>query len=397
MASDVGRMSRRLVLEYLSTKGDATRSELVAAMGMSFSAISTLVIQLRDEGLVEEVPTSADSGMARTARRGRRPGLLRLKEQSTPILGIDIGHAVVRVAIAESPSAILDEAVQEIDTDQSAERTMQLVVELSRQLVARNSLALEEIAACGVGVPSPVDSVTGVIDPQTIVHEWAGLSPGKEFSQALGIPAFIDNDANLGALAEATLGAGVGCRTQVFVKIGFGIGAGLIFGGSLYSGANGAAGELGHVQIRSDGVLCRCGARGCLETVASAEHLVASLEAISERSLSLADVVAMVASGDRAATRVFVDAGRAVGRSLTSICTLLNPEAVIVGGDMGGATGLLAAQIQDVLTDNSLPSSVHNLRVVPAAFGPRAGLVGALINARLRGRPGPMRPVQPLA
>lgn len=391
MAADAGRMSRRLVLEFLTEKGDATRAELAAAMGMSFSAISTLVGQLRDEGLIEEVEVSAETIPGFAARRGRRPVVLRRKGQSTPILGIDIGHAFIRVGIATTPSSVIDERVRQIGADSTAEQTMDMAVALAQDLVRSNGMTLDDLTSCSVGVPSPVDSATGVIDPQTIVLEWAGLAPGAVLSRALDTPTYVDNDSNLGALAEATLGAGVGCRTQIYVKIGYGIGAGLVIDGSLYSGANGAAGELGHVQIKPDGELCRCGARGCLETVASAERIVASLEAISETPLTLAEGIALVERGDRAAMRIFADAGRAVGRSLTSICTILNPEAVVVGGDMGAATGTMVAQIRDALTDNSLPSSVHNLRVVPAAFGARSGLIGALINARLRGRPGPTR------
>src|SRR6202008_4320211 len=145
---------------------------------------------------------------------------------------------------------------------------------------------------------------------------WAGLHAARELGRRLGVPVTVDNDANLGALAEASLGAGRGMGEVVYVKVSSGIGAGLVLGGRLHHGATGIAGEIGHVQVRADGAVCRCGNRGCLETVASGPALLSVLRPAHDEELTVAGMLELAIAGDLGTLRVLNDAGRAIGHAL---------------------------------------------------------------------------------
>src|SRR5436190_1051092 len=181
-----------------------------------------------------------------------------------------------------------------------------------------------QIVGAGVALPGPVDRHTGTIGSAVILPGWAGLHAQRELARRLGLHVEVDNDANLGALAEASFGAGRGLENIVYVMLGSGIGAGLVLDGRVHRGAAGLAGELGHVQVRTDGAVCRCGNRGCLETVASGPALLTVLRAAHGEQLTVAGMLELAASGDLGTQRVINDAGRAIGHALGDLCNSLN-------------------------------------------------------------------------
>jgi predicted NBD/HSP70 family sugar kinase len=188
----------------------------------------------------------------------------------------------------------------------------------------------------------------------------------------------MDNDANLGALGELTYGAGVGARDLVYVKVASGVGAGLIFGGRLHRGSTGIAGELGHVMVVPEGEVCMCGNRGCLETVAAAPALLKLLGRSRDEELSTETMLALAAEGDPGARRVLADAGRAIGRALADLCNCINPERVVVGGELGAAATPLLEGIRESIQRWALPATAEATAVVPGVLGPRAELLGSL-------------------
>jgi predicted NBD/HSP70 family sugar kinase len=233
------------------------------------------------------------------------------------------------------------------------------------------------VIGAGMALSAPIDSEKGVVG-STVLPSWAGIQAGEELSRRLEIPVELDNDANLGALAEVSFGAGRGFADVVYVMMSSGIGAGLVLGGQLYHGASGIAGELGHVQVRPDGAVCRCGSRGCLETVAATGALLSLLGATHGADLTLRDMLDLVADGDLAAKRVVNDAGRAVGRAAADLCNFLNPAAVIVGGDLSLAGDALLDGVREEIDRYALPGAAEAVEVKAGVLGDRAEMLGAL-------------------
>jgi predicted NBD/HSP70 family sugar kinase len=364
------------VIDALRRRGSASRSDLARLTGLSRTTVTTLVADLHTRGLIVEEstgPAHAESGS-----RGRRPAFLRLAPSAGAALGIDFGHRLIRVAVADLGSTVLAEQTIELDVDAAACAAMEAASELTEVVLAAAQIQRSQIIGAGVGIPGPIDHATGAVASMTILPGWSGVSAGRELERLLEIPVRVDNDANLGALGEVTYGAGQGLSDVVYVRLTSGIGSGLILGGRLHHGANGFAGELGHVQVQADGVVCRCGNRGCLETVAADGSLLALLRPAHGDDLTVQGMLELVASGDLGARRVFNDAGRALGRVLADLCNHLNPAAIIVGGELSAAVGPLLDGIRESVHRYAQPSVADAVEVKPGVLGERAEVLGAL-------------------
>jgi predicted NBD/HSP70 family sugar kinase len=364
------------VIDALRRRGSASRSDLARLTGLSRTTVTTLVADLHTRGLIVE--ESHGPAHAETGSRGRRPAFLRLAPSAGAALGIDFGHRRIRVAVADLGSTVLAEQTIELDVDAAACAAMEAASELTEVVLAAAQIERSQIIGAGVGIPGPIDHATGAVASMTILPGWSGVSAGRELERLLEIPVRVDNDANLGALGEVTYGAGQGLSDVIYVRLTSGIGSGLILGGRLHHGANGFAGELGHVQVQADGVVCRCGNRGCLETVAADGSLLALLRPAHGDDLTVRGMLELVASGDLGARRVFNDAGRALGRVLADLCNHLNPAAIIVGGELSAAVGPLLDGIRESVHRYAQPSVADAVEVKPGVLGERAEVLGAL-------------------
>jgi predicted NBD/HSP70 family sugar kinase len=366
-------LNRLRVVDALRRAGTASRSELARMTGLSRTTVATLVSDLQGRGLIVE-PAEARS---QPSGRGRPPVLLRLDASAGAALGLDFGHRHVRVAVADLSSTVLAEHFVELDVDGAPEEALDAAAELVTSVLAEADVERSRVIGAGMALSAPIDSEKGVVG-STVLPSWAGIQAGEELSRRLEIPVELDNDANLGALAEVSFGAGRGFADVVYVMMSSGIGAGLVLGGQLYHGASGIAGELGHVQVRPDGAVCRCGSRGCLETVAATGALLSLLGATHGADLTLRDMLELVADGDLAAKRVVNDAGRAVGRAVADLCNFLNPAAVIVGGDLSLAGDALLDGVREEIDRYSLPGAAEAVEVKAGVLGDRAEMLGAL-------------------
>lgn len=369
--------NRLRIVDALRHEGRASRGDLARMTGLSRSTVAGLVSELQRRGLV--VDADGVDGAQSPVPRGRPPTLLRLGAAAGAAVGVDFGHGHVRVAVADLSSAVLAERTLELDVDHEATRALDAAAELVSQVLAEAGVGAAGVLGAGVGVPAPIDGATGTLRSSSIIPEWAGLDLAGELGMRLGFPVTIENDANLGALAEASFGAGRGLADVVYVRCERGIGAGLFLGGSLYRGATGLAGELGHVQVRAEGAVCRCGNRGCLETVAATGALLAALEPAHGQGLGVGRLRELVEQGDPGATRVVNDAGRAVGRVLADLVNHLNPAAVIVGGALVGlAAEPLLRGIRDTVDRYAQPGTAEAVDVRQGILGERAEVLGAL-------------------
>jgi predicted NBD/HSP70 family sugar kinase len=209
---------------------------------------------------------------------------------------------------------------------------------------------------------------------------WRDLNPGEELERRLGVAVHVDNDANLGALAELRHGIARGRHDMIYLKLASGLGAGIVLGGRLHRGATGIAGEIGHVQVGEDGLVCRCGSRGCLETVVAAPRLLGLLRPAYDQDLSVEDVLALDRDGDAGVRRVLTDAGRTVGRAVADLANSLNPELVVVGGSLGSAPSLLAG-LRDSIDRYAQPDTAAAVDIEAGELGDRAEVVGSVALA----------------
>ena len=365
---DLRELNRVRVVDELRRRGNASRGEIADATGLSRTTVTTLVADLQDRGLVIE--TGAPDGRG----RGRPPVRLRLDPSAGAAIGIDFGHAHVHVAVADLSATVLGDRRVELDVDGAPAKALDVAAALGHELVARAGLDPRRVVGAGMGLPGPLGA-------STILRGWAELDPAKELTRRLGVTAIVGNDANLGALAELSLGAGRGMQDLVYLKLASGIGAGLVLGGRLHHGATGIAGEIGHVQVKQDGAVCRCGNRGCLETVASAQALLESLKPAYGGELTMRGMLELAADSNHGAQRVIKDAGRAIGRAVADLCNSLNPEAIVVGGGLAASGAPLLEGIRESVDRYAQPGTADAVRLLPGELGERAEVLGALALA----------------
>lgn len=266
----------------------------------------------------------------------------------------------MHVAVADLASIVLAERRRKLDVDASASAALDAAADLIDEVLAEAGVRSEQVVAAGMGVPGPIALPSGRVGSSSILPGWEGLDPTRALAARLrDVHVQALNDADLGALAESSRGADEAIDHLVYLKISTGIGAVLVLSNRLHRGIAGGAGEIGHVRVRADGIACRSGNRGCLETVAAAPAVLAALRPVHGDRLELDGVLELARRGDHATTRVPRDAGRAVGRVLGDMCNVLNPRAFVVGGDLSAAGAPLIEGIgsRSTATRNPKPRS----------------------------------------
>jgi predicted NBD/HSP70 family sugar kinase len=262
----------------------------------------------------------------------------------------------------------------DLPADQGAALVGVAVSELLDEVEAERS----ELLGVGLGLPGPIREPDAEVGDSSILPGWVGVRVTELVSDALRVPVMVDNDANLGALAEWMWGAGRDCQDMVFLKVATGIGAGLIISGQPYRGTGGTAGEIGHTLIDPHGQLCRCGNRGCLETVAGSHALLQAFIGTREHPPTLENVITWALSGDAGCRRLIGDAGRAIGSAMATFCNLLNPARIVVGGELAAAGVHLVRPLQEMLERSAISSAARDVEVVVGELGDRAVALGAV-------------------
>ena len=358
-------------MSAVQRRGSLTQVELAGVTGLSPATVSNIVKELTASGLLHTAPTS---------RSGRRAQQVTLARNLGLVAGVHFGTRSLRVALADVTHRIVAEQRMPLPPDHRADSGLESAALLITEMVESVDASMQEVLAVGVGVPAPVDVRTGLVSTVGMLRGWDGVSVPDELERRLGVPAYIDNDANLGALAEVRLGAARGRRNVVYVRVSHGVGGGLVIDGDVFHGRSGMAGEIGHVTIDDNGPICRCGNRGCLETFVGAPVLLAMLQS-SHGSLTLRDVITRAQEGDPGCRRVIFDAGKHLGVATASVCNLFDPELVVVGGQLADAGAILLDPLRAVLAQRTLPSAAGAVDVLPSELGATAEVRGALVVA----------------
>jgi len=304
-----------------------------------------------------------------------------LQNPAQAVVGIDFGHSHVQVAIADLAHNVLGERRCELDVNRRALEALDASSRLFGELLVETGVERENVIGAGIGIPGPVDRAHGTAGSATILPGWIGLRIASEMQTRLGLPVEIENDANLGALAELTWGAGRDCSNFAYIKAATGIGAGIVIEGHLLRGATGTAGEIGHTTLDEAGALCYCGNRGCLETVASGPAIVQLVGRVAGDTLSLSRIVELAVEGDLRCRRAIADAGREIGVAVAGLCNLINPERVIVGGLLSRTGEVLLEPLRESIRRHSVQAAARSVEVCPAVFVERAELLGSVALA----------------
>ncbi|MEE1791858.1 ROK family transcriptional regulator [Streptomyces sp. BE308] len=363
------RANLERVVRAVRMAGSLTQAEIARSTGLSAATVSNIVRELKDGGTVEVTPTSAG---------GRRARSVSLSGDAGIVVGVDFGHTHLRVAVGNLAHQVLAEESEPLDVDASSAQGFGRAEVLVRRLIETTGVSPEKVIGVGLGVPGPIDVESGTLGSTSILPGWTGINPSDELAGRLGVPVYVDNDANLGALGELVWGSGRGVRDLAYIKVASGVGAGLVIDGTIYRGPGGTAGEIGHITLDESGPVCRCGNRGCLETFTAARYVLPLLQPSHGPDLTMERVVQLAREGDPGCRRVIGDVGRHIGSGVANLCNLLNPSRVVLGGSLAEAGELVLGPIRDSVSRYAIPSAARQLSVLPGALGGRAEVLGAL-------------------
>ena len=369
--SSLREANRARIVSAVQQRGSLTQVELAGVTGLSPATVSNIVKELTGVGVLHTSPTS---------RSGRRAQQVTLARNLGLVGGIHFGSRSLRVAVADVAHRIVADQRMPLPADHRADAGLERASLLLTELVDSVGATMSEMLAVGIGVPAPVDPETGRIVSVGVLRGWDGVSVSEVLQRRLGVPVWVDNDSNLGALAELRLGAARGKRHVAYLKVSHGVGSGMIIDGRLIHGRSGAAGEFGHITIDDNGPVCWCGNRGCLDALIGAPALLRMLEA-SHGHLTLSDVISRAQAGDPGCRRVIADAGRLLAVGAANTCNLFDPELVVVGGRLAEAGPILLDTFRSVLAQRTLPTTAGPVEVVASELGTAAEVRGALALA----------------
>lgn len=362
--------NQRRLLRAISSAGSMTQAQIARTTGLSAATVSNIVRELRDLGMVTVSPTSSGGRRAQSVSLARGTGLA---------VGVHVTASHLRAAICDMAYDVLAEERIPYDVTQSPERGMRRAEWLVATLIRQARVDRTKIRGIGVAVPGPIDERTGRLGAGTVLATWQGVDIAAELSRRVGMRVQVANDAHAAALGESIWGAGRDIPDLAYLKLSSSVGAALVINGKVYKGYGGLAGEFGHITVNEQGRICRCGNRGCLETVVGGPYLLELLPVDpGQPRPTLERLVAAALDGDLGSRRVIADAGRAVGAAAAVLCNLLNPQRLVVGGELAGAGELLLAPIQEALVRQTLPAAVRMVEVVPAELADSAAVRGAL-------------------
>lgn len=366
------------VLALIRGHGGLTRAEIVETSGLSRSTVAARLETLQQAGLIE---AAEDSSTA----RGRPPARFRVRDDAGVLLVAHSGATGVQVAVTDLGGHHIESERHRLDITMGPQPWLAQVGDYFRSLLAGAGMGPEDVHGIGLGLPGPVDADAGTVVSPPIMTGWDGYPIRSWFAGTYGAPVLVENDVNAMAIGEHRL-SHPDRRSMLMVKLATGVGAGIIVGGGIYRGADGAAGDIGHIQVTlpEEGTppQCRCGNVGCIEAYAGGWALVRDLRANGVAVSTVPEVVDLVISGDPTAVRLVRRAGRLIGIAMSDAVSLLNPEVVVIGGDLAAAESHLFAGIRESVYARSLPLATRRLSILPSAQGDAAGTSGLVATLR---------------
>ncbi len=380
LAAELSMTAR--VLNIIRREHEISRADIARALDSSRSTAVQHVERLLRSGLLREVGVAASTG-------GRRARILALNGNAGYIAGVDHGATSVDVAITNLAGEILSHTSDEADVAEGPERCLSRARDMIKRLLDNAHISSEQLWAIGMGVPGPVEFKTGRPVTPPIMPGWDGYPVREYFAPDFACPVYVDNDVNVMALGEQWAGLGRGIENFLFIKVGTGIGCGIVCHGELYRGADGCAGDIGHIQLDGQTVICRCGNVGCLEAVAAAPAWVRMAREAANRSTLIADHLARqdtltaqdvsdyAARGDYTCMEIIRESGHHIGHTIAGLVNFFNPSLVVIGGGVSQTGDVWLASIRQEIYRRSLPLGSRNLLVQRSQLRKLAGVTGA--------------------
>jgi glucokinase-like ROK family protein len=346
--------------------------------------------RLIDKGYLREIGDGPSDG-------GRRPRLLSINNRLGYVVGIDIGATSLDLALADICGQIVQRRSEPTDVLLAPEEVLGRCSEIICEMALSQSAHPNQVLGIGVGVPGPVEFSRGVLVAPPLMPKWEEFSIRNFFQTTFpGAFVVVDNDVNIMALGELRAGDGIGLDHMIYVKIGTGIGAGVVSNGRMHRGSSGCAGDIGHICVDKNGPVCRCGNIGCLEAMAAGPAIVEKALAAAQNGaseflrrrmhanqgrLTPEDVNAACRNGDPVALDIIRQSGQMVGDALAGLVNFFNPSHVFIGGGIANFGNHLLATIRQAVLQRSLPLSTRNLVINYSRMGAEAGVTGATFLA----------------
>jgi glucokinase len=297
-------------------------------------------------------------------------------------VAVDLGGTNLKVALFNLKYKLIEKQVFNTRQFRTKGVLIKAITNSVRNMLGHNGIGIRQVLGVGLGLPGPIDAQKGIVHFFPNIPGWKEVPLKQLLEKSLCLPVFLDNDANLMALAEYELGAARGSRFAICITLGTGVGGGLVFGGNLSRGKSNATGEIGHMPINEEGPRCNCGGTACLETYIGNDRIAAYARKLFKRDISLEELSRLAKRGDTRAIKVWSDVGRHLGAALVSVVNLLNLDCIVIGGGVANAGKVLFERIKEVIAQQAMRVQAEDVRVFRARLGSDAGLLGAAISVR---------------
>ncbi len=383
----VKNLNKHAIIDLIRFKpGGISRVELAREMNLTRSAVTAIINDMQASGLVREVETHPVGG--------RKPIVLEINPGQGYVVGVDMGATHVTLMLADFSARNIQEMHMPFDINLGPLVCLNQVDTYIRELLQTAGMTLQDIRAVGVGVPGPIVSEAGMVSGPPIMPGWDGFPIRDTLQARWNCPVTLNNDSELGALGEWAFGAGRGERYLIYIKVGTGIGSGLLLDGQIYGGITGSAGEIGHITIDENGPECQCGNKGCLEAFAGGRAIAnRAIDAVHKgqrtllvekspiESITTQDVIAAARRGDLLSQQIVAEAGGHLGTAIANLVNLFNPSMVVIGGGVSQIGDLLLEPIRRSVQQRSLRVASRAVRITAALLGRQSIGMGAVVQA----------------
>ena len=384
---NVKSFNKHAALDLIRFSGTGlSRTELAVRMGLTKAAVSLIVKELLESVVVQEAES-------RSVPSGRPPIVLEVNPDCGLVGAIDMGATHMSIALADFTARIHQESDFPFDIKDGPEECLARANQNMQTMLEKHGLSVASLSAIGIGVPGPVITEAGMVVAPPIMPGWDRYPIRASLEKMWGHPVTLNNDAELGALGEWAYGAGRGEKNIAYIKVGSGVGAGLILNKQIYGGTMGAAGEIGHLTIDENGPLCNCGNRGCLEAFAGGHAIARQGQALAKsgkrtllsdiphEKINAYEVAEAARRGDLHAQEILRRAGTYIGIAIAGLINLFNPSVVIIGGGVAQVGDILTVPIRQAVRERAMRASEQSVRITTGMLGRRSVLIGATVQA----------------
>lgn len=367
-----------LALNLIRERGSITRAEIITITGLSAPTISALVNVLIDSDFVHEAGIGISSG-------GRRPILLEFNYNARYVIGVDLGATHIIVILMNLNGKVISRQQRRQDVIGHPKEALDAVCSMIFQVTRQGGVHEEDVLGVGLTIPAPLNGDASGTFLTYYMPAWKGIRPAEEIGKSVRMPIYMENDSNAGAIAEKWWGIGKGYESLAYIKIGTGVGSGLVINNEIYRGYSGTAGEIGHTTIETKGRLCRCGNHGCIESyVGLPGILMDSREGLENdpnwkdrlETLTLEQIIQAARDGNEVCLRLIHNAGRYLGVAIANLINLVNPGLIILGGDLTDAGDMLMEPVFASMRERTIPFESHLEKIIIGELGQEAVAMG---------------------